>query len=68
MLADTSTLTLSRVMMPWDWIGIVMIRNGTPAQDVDDRDDQPQPRLAHAEPAPARGSGSGCRLGGDALA
>src|SRR5512142_2761999 len=27
--ADTSTLTLSRVMMPWDWIGIVMIRSDT---------------------------------------
>src|ERR1035441_8173403 len=25
--ADTSTLTLSRVMMPWDWIGIVTIRS-----------------------------------------
>src|SRR5665811_1067223 len=27
--ADTPTLTLSRVMMPWDWIGIVMIRSDT---------------------------------------
>ena len=24
-----STLTLSRVMMPWDWIGIVTIRSDT---------------------------------------
>ena len=27
--ADTSTLTLSRVMIPWDWIGIVTIRSET---------------------------------------
>src|SRR5260370_7756787 len=27
--AETSTLTLSRVMMPWDWIGIVTIRSDT---------------------------------------
>jgi hypothetical protein len=26
---EMSTLTLSRVMMPWDWIGIVTIRSDT---------------------------------------
>ena len=27
--AETSTLTLSRVMMPWDWMGMVTIRSDT---------------------------------------
>ena len=37
-----STLTLSRVMMPWDWIGIVTIRSETLHQPIDDRDDDGQ--------------------------
>jgi hypothetical protein len=34
--------------MPWDWIGIVMIRSVTPVHDVDERDDHPEPGCPRA--------------------
>ena len=37
-----STLTLSWVMIPCDWIGIVTIAQRHLPQPVDDRDDEPQ--------------------------
>lgn len=43
------TLTLSRVMMPRDWMCSVGIRNETLVQAVNDRDDRHQTRLLHPE-------------------
>ena len=40
-----STLTLSRVMIPCDWIGIVTIRSDTRGSTSTTGMMQPQPRL-----------------------
>ena len=38
--AGNTTLTLSRVIMPWDWIGMVTIRSDTRRSTSDDGDNQ----------------------------